>query len=227
MSFGGDELIGHVVSACSSVRNANGLCVVTSIEADDQPIVDWCQERHVNCWRGSLQDVARRMVDAAQGLESEAFVRISGDSPMVDPTLIERAIEIYAEGDIDVVSNIHPRTFPPGQSIEVVRTAFLAGILEEDGVSSSDREHVTPAIYRNEQRFRLRRMSPEDCSESDLPKPPYPSLTVDTAAEAGRFSEVIDVLNGKAAWPLGWVRCVEIVRGLDAASTLGRFDERG
>jgi spore coat polysaccharide biosynthesis protein SpsF (cytidylyltransferase family) len=227
MRFGGEELIGHVVSACSSVRNADGLSVVTSVDPSDDPIEEWCQKRKVNCWRGSLHDVARRMVEAAQGLHSEAFVRISGDSPMMDPTLIETAVELYAYGGVDVVSNIHPRTFPPGQSIEVVRVACLAEIIEQEEVSASDREHVTPALYREGHRLRLRAMSPDQYAGAVLPKPPYPSLTVDTAAEAVRFSEVIEVLNGQAAWPQGWVRCVEIVRDLDAATAPGRFEERG
>ena len=33
-------------------------------------------------------------------MNAEAFVRISGDSPLIDPTVIEQAIKIYQNGMI-------------------------------------------------------------------------------------------------------------------------------
>ncbi|QCO19886.1 hypothetical protein D3869_32075 (plasmid) [Azospirillum brasilense] len=61
---------------------------------------------------------------------------------------------LYRSADADLVSNVFPRSFPPGQSVEVIRTdTFLTAL---DDMSNDVREHVTLHFYRNASRFRIR-----------------------------------------------------------------------
>ena len=68
-----------------------------------------------------------RFVDVIMAEEFTAFVRVSGDSPLLDQRLVDRAVDIFMAEEPDIVTNIQARTFPRGQSVEVIRSdVFLA-----------------------------------------------------------------------------------------------------
>ena len=80
---------------------------------------------------------------------------MSGDSPLIDPCIIDEAISIFDAGEFDLVTNVLERTFPPGQSVEVVRSEkFLGAQVRFD--SELEREHVTQHFYKNRDNFRIR-----------------------------------------------------------------------
>ena len=71
--------------------------------------------------RGPLQDVAGRFLEVVERFGLDAFVRVTGDSPLIDQRLVDHGIDLFREGGADVVTNVFPSTFPSGQSLEVVR----------------------------------------------------------------------------------------------------------
>ena len=228
MQFGHDTLLGHVVSAASHAQCTSGVIVVTSVHPSDDPIVEWCTSTRIPYWRGPLDDVASRMTGAARHYGADGFVRISGDSPMLDPAIVAHASALFSSGSYDLVTNVNPRAFPPGQSVEVVRTSVLTALLHGGDVTQDDREHVTPVLYRRLDQLEVRRYGPVDISG---PQPSRHadgdftdiSLTIDTAEDAARFRAILEGLKGEPAWCQGWHRCVELTRqaSLRATSTTG------
>jgi spore coat polysaccharide biosynthesis protein SpsF (cytidylyltransferase family) len=103
------------------------------------------------------------------------FVRVTADSPLIDPQLIERVAGRRSPQD-DLVSNVHPRTFPAGQSVEVVRTDSFSCI-NSTALEPDEREHVTLLFYRRPERFRIRRVVSRD------PELGRQHLAVDTVDE--------------------------------------------
>jgi spore coat polysaccharide biosynthesis protein SpsF (cytidylyltransferase family) len=85
---------------------------------------------------------------------AEEFIRISGDSPLIDPKVIDMAIAEYRCGFYDLVTNVLHRTFPKGQSVELVRSSSFKRMYG-DLISFDDREHVTKAFYRSESNFKI------------------------------------------------------------------------
>jgi spore coat polysaccharide biosynthesis protein SpsF (cytidylyltransferase family) len=159
-------------------------------------VAAFCAANGTLVFRGALDDVAGRLYAAAAAHELDALVRVSGDSPFLDPALLDEAIRLYGESGAEVVTNVHPeRTFPPGQSVELLELAALRRGLElmtEPG----DREHVTPAIYRHAERFRLRSFA----SGSERPQI---NLTVDAPADAARAAAVLERMD-RPHWQYGW-----------------------
>lgn len=127
------------------------LVVATSDQADDDPVESFCQARTVNCFRGSLRDVAGRFLAAGQEYGAERLVRICADSPLLDPGLVDQLVTLSAVSGADLTTNVQVRTYPAGQSVEVLRTAALANALQD--MNDEDREHVTRYFYRNMQSF--------------------------------------------------------------------------
>ncbi len=228
MQFGSSVLLGHVIDAASHARHTSGVVVVTSVHGSDDPIEDWCSSHGVAIWRGPLDDVASRMVGAAKHFGRAAFVRISGDSPMLDPAVVSEASALFASGSYDLVTNVNPRAFPPGQSVEVISTGILETFIREGALSQYDREHVTTVLYRNQTQLRVRRFGPSGISSWSSTSPADQdftgvTLTVDTAEDAARFQAILQDLNGEPAWRQGWYRCVELAR----QTSVGAVSPRG
>ena len=59
--------------------------VATSTDNSDDPIEEFCDDFGIECFRGSLENVAERFRDAAKKYKLDAFVRVCSDSPLLDP----------------------------------------------------------------------------------------------------------------------------------------------
>lgn len=152
--LGEQTLLERVVRRVRQVQGADAWAVATSDSPSDDPLAEFCAAHAIPVLRGSLDDVAGRLWHAARQLALDHVVRISGDSPFIHPALVARGIRLALGGDVDLATNVYPRTFPRGQSVEVLRTAALAAAAPEMGLPS-DREHVTPCFYRDPSRWRI------------------------------------------------------------------------
>ncbi|PTU32373.1 cytidylyltransferase domain-containing protein [Stenotrophobium rhamnosiphilum] len=135
-------------------RKIDRLLVATSSEASDDPLALVCAEFGVDCYRGSLTDVLDRYCKAAEPYAPEHVVRLTGDCPLADPDIIDQVISMHLSNGNDYTSNTLNQSFPDGLDVEVVRYSALV----EAGANAkmvSEREHVTPFIYKNPQIFKL------------------------------------------------------------------------
>jgi spore coat polysaccharide biosynthesis protein SpsF len=168
------------------VRAANlGLPIViaTSREPADDPIADFCAEQSVDCYRGSCPDVASRFADVVDVYSLDAFVRLSGDSPLLDGEVLRQAVGMF-DGDIDLVTNIYPRSYPRGQSVEILQAECFRRTLPRMN-EESDREHVTSFFYQHAEEFRIQNL---------MQTPPLmdTSMAVDTKEDFDRFQRLIE-----------------------------------
>ncbi len=147
-------LLLYIIERLSKIWDADLIVVATSDNNTDDPIARLCNQEKIKCFRGSLNDVAKRMLDAAKVGNTDAFVRINGDSPLIDPAIVDRGVNIYKNGKYDLVTNTYPRTFPIGQSVEVIRTKTFAKTYEQMK-EKDDFEHVTKYYYDHSNDFRI------------------------------------------------------------------------
>src|SRR5690606_26824357 len=152
-------------------------------EADDA-IAGFAETEGVALFRGRDADVAGRACDCCAAFGFDSFVRISGDSPFMPPELIDRAVGLAHETGADVVSNVFPRSYPAGASVEVIRVEALWRAHAD--MSSSEREHVTTHFYQTADDWRIVTFSAPDAEANrDI------RLTVDTHAELDAARELI------------------------------------
>ena len=217
--LGDDVVLGYVTSAIKQCANISDLIVVTSTDPSDNKIVDWCRFRGLAVSRGSLQNVAERVLEAAQESRASAFVRVSGDSPLIDPRLVDNAVDVFRTDDYDVVTNVFPRTFPRGQSVEVVRTASLAEAYS-DGLTAFEEEHVTQVFYQHPERFNINNFEVADLmGSSDLTWGVAGAhLALDEPIDLARCEHVIRALGPIRPWDAGWVACSQIALGMEGPS---------
>jgi len=176
----GRPLLWYVLERCRRCPQFDGaLVVATSDRTVDDPIAQFCQEQGVSVYRGATDDVAGRVLGAARREGWDGFYRLNGDSPFVDSDLIRQAHQAMAADALDLVTNVRPRSYPYGVSVELIRTETLDRIHDQFG--DENREHVTQYLYQSLDRFRYRNLSRSGDDLSDV------RLTVDTAEDFERF----------------------------------------
>jgi hypothetical protein len=120
---------------------------------------------------------------------ADAFVRVCGDSPLIDPALVDEAIALYHRHDCDLVTNVFPRSFPKGQSVEVIRSAAFLRAMGST-CPCQQREHITQVYYQNPAQFHIVNFS------SDLEAAAI-QLSVDTWDDYDHMQHLIQACAGK------------------------------
>jgi spore coat polysaccharide biosynthesis protein SpsF len=150
----GQPMLARQVERVQRARLFGALIVATSIDPSDDPIEALCKERQIVCFRGSLDDVLDRFFRAAEPLQPDHVVRLTGDCPLADPELIDRVITFHIQGGFDYTSNAIEPSYPDGLDVEVFRFACL-GQAWKEALLPSQREHVTPFLHTQPGRFRI------------------------------------------------------------------------
>lgn len=133
-------------------RRVDQLIVATSTDPSDDDLESLCRQINVPCFRGSLNDVLDRFYQAAKIWQPQHVVRLTGDCPLIDPEIIDAVIDFCLAGSYDYVSNATQPTFPDGLDSEVFRFSILEEAWKKSTLPSH-REHVTPFIYQQPERF--------------------------------------------------------------------------
>ena len=150
----GRAMILRQIERLSRCRRLNRLVVATSADPSDDALAELCAAEGIAVSRGSLDDVLARVMAAARPFAPDWLVRLTGDCPLADPAVIDRVIDATLAADVDYGTNAVEPTWPDGLDVEVVRMAVLQAIAAEPR-TTAEREHVTLAIHRRPDRFRL------------------------------------------------------------------------
>lgn len=162
----GRPMLAHQLDRVRRARSIDTVCIATTTNADDDPVAALAESEGVAVFRGSEHDVLDRFVRAAERVDAEIAVRLTGDCPLTDPALIDAVVDAFRDSDppVDYATNSFPRTWPIGLDVEVAAMAALRAANAE-AQDTYDREHVMPFLYRQPERFRIaRHPSAEDLS---------------------------------------------------------------
>lgn len=166
----------------ASVLDAT-IVVATSEHERDDPVAELATGLNIRTIRGSEDDVLGRFAIAAEAIPSETIVRLTGDCPLTDPTLVAEAVSLHQAAHADYTSNVLPRSYPKGLDVEVFSAKALQRAAAE-ATAPFEREHVTPFLYRRPDRFRLANLF----SGQDLGRERW---TVDTADDITRVRGIV------------------------------------
>ena len=150
--FRGEPVVIHVVRAAADAVGAENVVVATSDEPSDDPLAAYLASVGVACFRGPMDDVLERFRLCAREHPSTWVLRLSADSPQLDPDVIRLVIGAVSD-DVDVVTTALGAS-AHGTNAELIRSSTL---LEADltEATDEDREHVLPFFYRHPERFRI------------------------------------------------------------------------
>ena len=140
----GIPCIEMVINRVKKSKLINELWLACSNEISDDILVDYVKSLKVNIYRGKLNDVLSRFVAISHKQKADYVVRITGDCPFIDSSIIDKVIKKIFDKNLDYVSNTILRTFPDGVDVEVFRASTL--YKSEKIANDFIKEHVTPYI---------------------------------------------------------------------------------
>src|SRR5262245_21718325 len=152
--LGARTVIGHCLARLRIAGVAPVLLAATTNQEDDV-LVATAAKYGVAAFRGPADDVLSRFVLAAQSVGARFVIRATGDNPAVDMDAPARVLAALRSTDAD---HVIEEGLPYGGAVEGVtvdaltRASALAG-------GAADREHVTPWIRRDHDRFTALRMA--------------------------------------------------------------------
>ena len=174
MLLGDRPVLAHVIERCCHAGKVDQVVVATTGLPEDDRVVQIARDYNVEFYRGSKDDVLSRYYQAARRFQADPIVRITADCPLLDPSLIDRVIQLKEETGADYASNTVERTFPRGVDVSVFSFATLEK-MHQLAKESWQREHVTPFVKDNPHMF-----SRANLSAGGRLRRPDLRITVDT-----------------------------------------------
>ena len=152
--IGGKFILEKVISRLKFSKKISNIIVATSKHVSDDEIYFFCKKRKIDCFRGSLNNVYLRFFNLIKKKKIKNFVRISGDSPYIDSRIVDKCIKLFDQKKTDIVTNTFPKSFPDGQSVEVINSNIFLKIKKKIKISPH-KEHVTKYFYDNSSCFKI------------------------------------------------------------------------
>lgn len=155
--IGGIPMIELLLQRLAKSTSLDQIVLATSTAPLDKQLSSYVQALGFEVFEGSETDVLDRFYRAALRFKGDVIVRITGDCPLIDPNIVDQAVNEFLSTNVDYLSNTILPTFPDGLDVEV----FSFDALEKAAFNArrvSDREHVTPYL-RNFKLFRLKNIT--------------------------------------------------------------------
>ena len=183
----GEPMLARQLERLARCKRVDKIVVATTENATERPIVELVNSLStIRLFRGSEDNVLSRYLGAAQTFGADVVVRVTSDCPLIEPDVVDACIKAFEKGSADYVSNVLERSYPRGLDTEVFSFEALA-TAHNEATAQPDREHVTPFIWRQPERFKLVDvLDHEDNSEL--------RWTVDTPADFAFVERIYELL---------------------------------
>lgn len=212
--IGGKPMLGWVVERVRQSKKIDQVVVATTSEMGDDPIVAFCRDQQIDCFRGDVFDVLDRYYQAARQYRADVVVRVTADCPLIDPAVVDRAIAELQQKKLDFSANRLPppfkRTYPIGLDVEVATMAALSEAWR-NAEEKHEREHVMPYLYAGPRQFKTGVIdAPQDYGNQ--------RWTVDTPEDLEFLRGIARLLDGRMDFT--WEEILALVQAHPELSTL-------
>ncbi len=144
----GRPLVAHVLDIARKMKRVDEVVLVTSELPLDDPLAALGEQENVRVVRGHPEFVLDRIVTAIGETGADVVVYVGGDCPLLDPAMIDGAIDTFFRLGCDYLNNYAPPTFPEGLDINILRreTVMLA---HDKALAPSQRIHAFSYLTRH------------------------------------------------------------------------------
>jgi spore coat polysaccharide biosynthesis protein SpsF (cytidylyltransferase family) len=126
----GQTMLERVVRRVQNAKSIDEVVVATTDRPADIVVIGEAERLGVKVVRGNEDDVLDRFRQAAVESNAETIVRVSADSPFVDPEVTDMVVDAFRSQDVDYASNKLNPSFPLGLDVEAFSRDALGNDLE-------------------------------------------------------------------------------------------------
>ena len=84
IKINGKKLLSHIIDKINYDIPNIQTCITTSIDNTDDIIIDFCKRNNYNYFRGSLENVADRILKCGIENKSDYIIRLNGGNRFID-----------------------------------------------------------------------------------------------------------------------------------------------
>ena len=96
-------MIDYVINQLKHSKLHDEIVVATTNLKQDDVIFDHVTNRNILCFRGDEKNVLERHYQCAKKYAFSTIVRIPSDKPLIDPTIVDFAIERFQSNSYDYI----------------------------------------------------------------------------------------------------------------------------
>jgi spore coat polysaccharide biosynthesis protein SpsF len=187
------SLIENVIQRLLLSKKISKIFIATSSNYSDDKFKDFINNKKIFLFRGPLRNVFLRYLKLIKKYNIIYFLRISGDSPLIDYRIIDKAYSIFKKKKYQIVTNTLQRSYPKGQSVEIISANIMLENYDKINLNSSYKEHITKYFYDNHKLFKIHNFKyKQDFSKINL--------SIDTIKDYKKIKKIIPNLNKNFKW---------------------------
>ena len=182
-------VLDYLINQLKHSKLLGKIIIATTNLEEDNAIVNFAKKNKIEYFRGESDDVLDRYYQCAKNFSSDNILRITSDSPLIDPTVIDDLIINYQKSSCDYASTNLARTYPFGIDAEI----FSFNTLEKtwkNAILPSEREHVSSYMKKNSKIFKQFNLR-------NKIKVPLVRLTIDREVDLELFRIVISKITDR------------------------------
>jgi len=144
----------YLVRRLKLVKKAKNIIIATTDNESNQEIIKIALRNKIKYFKGSEKNVLQRVIKTAKKFKCQNIVRITSDCPIIDPKIVDLAIESFKNNKCDYLSNAIVRSFPDGMDVEVFK---LSSLIKSYKFAKNARfkEWTTWSIRNNPKKFKI------------------------------------------------------------------------
>lgn len=146
-------MLWHQINRMSHSKSVDVVAVATANNVENQDIVDFSKGSGIQVFAGDECDLISRFLGVAELTSADIIVRITADCPLIDPQLIDRAVEGFIKQDkYQFMSSYGFNGLPLGMDVEI----FSVKLLRQLDYEISDkfrREWFTTNVFDNKEKY--------------------------------------------------------------------------
>ena len=152
--IGKKPMIWYSIERIKRVPGIKQVILATTKNSQDEVLLKIAKNCDILSFKGKTYDVLDRYYQCGLEFNADPIVRITGDCPLIDSTIIKKMLEKFNKSNYDYISNIFPPTFPDGLDIEIFSFKTLEKVHHKVKLRS-DKEHVTSYIRNHPKEFKI------------------------------------------------------------------------
>lgn len=144
------KVIDAVYHRCKQSKCAEEVIVCIPNTEIDRVLEDHLTHKKIKFFKGHPTDLVERFSEAAHFHKIEQFIRVTGDSPLVDPEVIDYFFKI--DRNKSFIDGFFSKRLPDGTVISRLDSKILFSIDQKES-DVFNREHVVTSKFLNKYRY--------------------------------------------------------------------------
>lgn len=150
--LGNSTILGTLIRQLKQSKLINEIVLAISQNPGNEVFIDFAQKNNLKFVLGDDQDVQKRIIDAADLVQSDIVFRVTTEDPFVYWEIIDSAIKQHISTNVDLT---YVPNLPEGTGFELINISALKNS-HQHGNKKTRSELVTEYMYQNRHQFKFK-----------------------------------------------------------------------